>query len=128
HAVLVFSQFTRALDLLESCVKKEKLDFLRIDGKTPSQKRKGIVASFQDPNGPPIFLISLKTGGVGLNLTRAAYVMHLDPWWNPAVERQATDRAHRIGQRQTVFVNRLLMRHSVEEKIMALKARKQALF
>ena len=128
HAVLVFSQFTRALDLLQHHLTAEKARFLRIDGKTPSNKRKGIVDAFQSPEGAPVFLISLKTGGVGLNLTRAAYVMHLDPWWNPAVERQATDRAHRIGQRQTVFVNRLLMRHSVEEKIMELKARKQALF
>ena len=70
----------------------------------------------------------LKTGGAVLNLTRAGYVFHFDPWWNPAVENQASDRAHRIGQRQTVFVNRLLMRHTIEEKMMELKKRKQALY
>jgi len=128
HAVLLFSQFTRALDLLEKHLKDSNLPYVRIDGKTPSKKRKGIIASFQQEDGPPVFLISLKTGGVGLNLTRASYVFHLDPWWNPAVERQATDRAHRIGQKNKVFVNRVLMRHSVEEKIMELKAQKQALF
>ncbi len=128
HAVLLFSQFTRALDLLEHHMKDAAIPYVRIDGKTPSPKRRTIIAKFQDPTGPPVFLISLKTGGVGLNLTRASYVFHLDPWWNPAVERQATDRAHRIGQRNTVFVHRVLMRHSVEEKIMALKAEKQALF
>jgi len=128
HAVLLFSQFTRALDMLEKHLKDANLDYVRIDGKTPSQKRKPIIAKFQKPDGPPVFLISLKTGGVGLNLTRASYVFHLDPWWNPAVERQATDRAHRIGQQNTVFVNRVLMKHSVEEKIMELKAQKQALF
>ena len=75
-----------------------------------------------------IFLFSLKTGGAGLNLTRASYVYHLDPWWNPAVENQASDRVHRIGQKQSVFVHRLIMRHTVEEKMIALKKAKQAIF
>jgi len=101
---------------------------LRLDGKTPLKKRKLIVETFQNDPHPHIFLVSLKAGGVGLNLTRAQYVFHVDPWWNPATENQATDRAHRIGQTHNVFIQRLLMRHTVEEKMMALKARKQALF
>jgi non-specific serine/threonine protein kinase len=99
-----------------------------MDGRTPVAKRKGIVAGFQDPDGPPFFFISLKTGGVGLNLTRANYVFHLDPWWNPAVENQATDRAHRIGQKRSVFVQRLIMQHSIESRMMELKNRKADLF
>lgn len=128
HAALVFSQFTRSLNLVEKAFATRKIDYLRIDGKTAQAKRKAHVAAFQKKDGPPFFLISLKTGGVGLNLTRASYVFHLDPWWNPAVENQASDRAHRIGQKEHVFVNRLLMRHTVEEKMMLLKQRKKALF
>jgi superfamily II DNA or RNA helicase len=128
HAALIFSQFTRALDLLGAHLKARDLDYLRIDGTTPMKDRKARVAAFQSGPGAGFFLISLKTGGVGLNLTRASYVFHLDPWWNPAVENQASDRAHRIGQTQHVFVQRLLMRHTVEEKMMLLKARKRALF
>ena len=99
-----------------------------MDGKTPVAKRKDIISSFQDEEKVPFFLISLKTGGVGLNLTRANYVFHLDPWWNPATENQASDRAHRIGQKNKVFIQRILMRGSVEEKMMELKKEKQALF
>jgi hypothetical protein len=128
HAVLVFSQFTRALDLLQAVLAQAQMPLLRLDGKTPAKKRKTIVQTFQEDDQPHIFLISLKAGGVGLNLTRANYVYHLDPWWNPAVENQAADRAHRIGQKQTVFIQRLLMRHSIEEKMMALKNKKQELF
>lgn len=128
HAALVFSQFTKTLDVLEPTLAAAGLDFVRLDGSTPVSARKKRIASFMEPKGPPVFLISLKAGGVGLNLTRASYVFHVDPWWNPAVENQATDRAHRIGQDQTVFVNRLIMRHSIEEKMMVLKERKQALF
>jgi superfamily II DNA or RNA helicase len=128
HSALIFSQFTRTLDLVERALQKQGIAFLRMDGTTPQAQRKVRVAAFQKGKGPAFFLISLKTGGVGLNLTRASYVFHLDPWWNPAVENQASDRAHRIGQTQRVFVNRLLMRHTVEEKMMLLKQRKQALF
>jgi len=128
HAALVFSQFTKTLNALEPVLVEAKVPFLRLDGKTPTAKRKGLVESFQSEDGPPVFLISLKAGGVGLNLTRAAYVFHIDPWWNPAVENQATDRAHRIGQQHTVFVQRLIMRHSIEEKMIELKARKQELY
>ncbi|PXA03124.1 hypothetical protein DDZ13_13735 [Coraliomargarita sinensis] len=128
HAALVFSQFIGGLDGLEAEAAARGLDYLRMDGRTPVAKRKGIVAEFQSAGGPPFFLISLKTGGVGLNLTRANYVFHLDPWWNPAVENQATDRAHRIGQRQAVFVQRLIMEHSIESRMMELKNRKADLF
>ena len=128
HSALVFSQFTKALDQLEKHLKAAGIDFLRLDGSTPQQKRKELVETFQSGKGPSLFLISLKAGGAGLNLTRASYVFHLDPWWNPAVENQASDRAHRMGQKRTVFIQRLLMRHTVEEKIMELKARKSELF
>ena len=128
HAALVFSQFLKALDLTAAALEAAGLPFLRMDGSTPSAERKKLVQSFQSGSSPGIFLISLKTGGTGLNLTRASYVYHLDPWWNPAVENQASDRVHRIGQKSSVFVHRLIMRHTVEEKMMALKQRKQALF
>ena len=86
------------------------------------------MAAFQRGEQPSVFLLSLKAGGQGLNLTKASYVFHLDPWWNPAVENQASDRAHRIGQQRTVSIVRILMRHSIEEKMMALKQRKLDLY
>ena len=128
HAVLVFSQFVKALDLAQDALAAAGLGFLRLDGSTPAAKRKALVEAFASGDSPGIFLLSLKAGGAGLNLPRASYVYHLDPWWNPAVEAQANARAHRIGQSRSVYVQRLLMRHTVEEKIMALKARKEALF
>ena len=128
HCAVVFSQYTRALDQLEQAAQERGLPHLRMDGKTPTQKRKQLVESFQNDSEVKFFFISLKTGGVGLNLTRANYVFHLDPWWNPAVENQASDRAHRIGQTRTVFIQRLLMRQTIEEKMMELKRRKQKLF
>lgn len=128
HAALVFSQFTKALDRLETELKAADIPFQRLDGSTPQEKRKKLVETFQTGKGPGVFLISLRAGGAGLNLTRASYVFHLDPWWNPAVENQASDRAHRMGQKSTVFIQRLLMLHTVEEKIMQLKAKKRALF
>ena len=128
HSVLVFSQFTSYLDIVEAGFKQHKLPYLRLDGSTPVVQRKGLVNSFQKSDEPLVFLISLKAGGKGLNLTRATYVYHLDPWWNPAVENQASDRAHRIGQTAKVTVTRLLMRHTVEEKMMALKERKLKLY
>ncbi len=128
HSAIVFSQFTVFLDVLEEELQKERLDYLRMDGSTPTAKRKSLIDAFQCGAGPPIFLVSLKTGGVGLNLTRASYVFHLDPWWNPAVENQASDRVHRIGQKKNVFVTRLLMQHTIEEKMVLLKKRKAALY
>lgn len=128
HSVLVFSQFTSFLDLVEPALEKQKLPFLRLDGSTPVGERKNLVETFQKSDEPLVFLLSLKAGGRGLNLTRATYVVHLDPWWNPAVENQASDRAHRIGQTRKVTVLRLLMRHTVEEKMMLLKGRKERLY
>ncbi|MBL9113535.1 MAG: DEAD/DEAH box helicase [Verrucomicrobiaceae bacterium] len=128
HAALVFSQFTRALDHLEHHLRDTGIAFQRLDGSTPTDNRRKLVENFQKQTGPAVFLISLRAGGAGLNLTRASYVFHLDPWWNPAVENQASDRAHRMGQQNTVFIQRLLMLNTIEEKIMQLKVRKRALF
>ncbi|MEK7747717.1 MAG: DEAD/DEAH box helicase [Nitrospirota bacterium] len=128
HSALVFSQFTSFLDIVEERLKKQAIPFLRLDGKTPTVKRKELVQRFQGGEHPTVFLLSLKAGGQGLNLTRASYVFHLDPWWNPAVENQATDRAHRIGQTQKVSITRILMRHTIEEKMMVLKQKKLALY
>lgn len=128
HGALVFSQFIGGLDQMEVVAKERGIKYLRMDGKTPVSKRKEIVQLYQSGKGPAFFFISLKTGGVGLNLTRANYVYHLDPWWNPAVENQASDRAHRIGQTRAVFVQRLIMQHSIEARMLELKARKAELF
>jgi superfamily II DNA or RNA helicase len=122
--VLLFSQFTGMLALIEEELKKIKLDYVKLTGDT--QDRAKPVKRFQ--NGEvPLFLISLKAGGTGLNLTAADTVIHYDPWWNPAVERQATDRAHRIGQDKPVFVYKLITTGTVEEKILHLQTRKQEL-
>lgn len=128
NAALVFSQFIGGLDQMEAIARERGVDYLRMDGRTPVGQRREIVRSFQSGDGPSFFFISLKTGGVGLNLTRANYVFHLDPWWNPAVENQASDRAHRIGQTRSVFVQRLIMQHSIEARMLELKARKAELF
>ncbi len=126
HRALVFSQFTGHLDLVEAALRADGVSLLRLDGSTPIKARAERVAAFQAGEGD-LFLISLKAGGSGLNLTGADYVIHLDPWWNPAVEDQATDRAHRIGQTRPVTVYRLVVKDSIEEKILALHASKRAL-
>ncbi len=128
HSALIFSQFTSFLDVVEEELRSRGFPLFRLDGSTPVPKRKEIVEAFQGSVEPSAFLLSLKAGGQGLNLTRATYVFHLDPWWNPAVENQASDRSHRIGQTKKVIVTRLLMRHTVEEKMTALKMRKLALY
>lgn len=128
HSALVFSQFTSFLDILEEELVREGIPHFRLDGSTPTPKRKRLVEGFQNGERPSVFLLSLKAGGQGLNLTRASYVFHLDPWWNPAVENQASDRAHRIGQKNKVTVTRILMHHTIEEKMMTLKKKKLALF
>jgi superfamily II DNA or RNA helicase len=126
HRALVFSQFTGHLDLVEAALRERGVKLLRLDGSTPAKERARRVEAFQAGEGE-LFLISLKAGGSGLNLTGADYVIHLDPWWNPAVEDQATDRAHRIGQTRPVTVYRLVLRDSIEEGILALHAAKRTL-
>ena len=128
HSALVFSQFTSFLDILQEDMEKHEIAFLRLDGSTQVKKRKHLIEKFQNGHGPSIFLLSLKAGGQGLNLTKASYVFHLDPWWNPAVENQASDRAHRIGQKNKVTITRILMRHTIEEKMMVLKKKKLELY
>ena len=125
HQALVFSQWTSLLDLVEPALRAAGIAFTRLDGST--RDRAGVVAAFSDPAGPPVLLISLRAGGTGLNLTAADHVFLLDPWWNPAVEDQAADRAHRIGQTRPVLVHRLVARDSVEEAMLALQARKRGL-
>lgn len=126
HSVLVFSQFTSFLGLIQRALKEARLSFLYLDGSIPLKQREQLVSDFQRGKSP-IFLISLKAGGVGLNLTAANYVIHLDPWWNPAIEQQATDRAYRIGQTQAVTVYHLISHHTIEEKILRLHESKRAL-
>jgi superfamily II DNA or RNA helicase len=126
HKALVFSQWTSLLDRVEPALQEAGLPFLRIDGSTSD--RGGMVSRFQAADGPPVMLISLKAGATGLNLTAADHVFLLDPWWNPSVEAQAADRAHRIGQQRPVMVYRLVSQGTVEEKILALQAQKRALF
>jgi superfamily II DNA or RNA helicase len=124
--VLVFSQFTEMLTLVEAELTALGLPYLTLTGDTPVRARGAVVRRFQ-AREVPVLLLSLKAGGVGLNLTAADTVIHLDPWWNPAVEQQATDRAHRIGQDQPVFVYKLVVDGSIEERMLALQARKSAL-
>ena len=124
--VLVFSQFTELLDLIAEQLQALALPFLSLTGKTPPKARASVVQRFQAQE-VPVLLLSLKAGGIGLNLTTADTVVHMDPWWNPAVEEQATARAHRIGQDQPVFVYKLVVQGSIEERMLELQARKQAL-
>ena len=124
HRLLVFSQFVGVLALLKERLEAEKIDYCYLDGSTVN--RAAVVERFQTQATIPVFLISLKAGGVGLNLTGADTVIHFDPWWNPAVEDQATDRAHRIGQTKVVTSYKLITRDTVEEKILTLQNRKRA--
>jgi SNF2 family DNA or RNA helicase len=121
----VFSQWTSLLDRVEPVLRGAGLAFTRLDGST--RDRAGVVAQFQSESGPPVLLVSLRAGGTGLNLTAADSVFILDPWWNPAVEEQAADRAHRIGQTRPVFVYRLVSTDTVEERVLALQQHKRAL-
>ena len=125
HKVLVFSQWTSFLDLIEPALEDNRWAYTRLDGSTAD--RQAVVDRFQDPNGPPVMLLSLKAGGTGLTLTAADHVVLMDPWWNPAVEDQAADRAHRIGQDKPVFIHRLVAADTVEEKILALQEDKRRL-
>jgi len=125
HKALVFSQWTSLLDRIEPILNEREIGFVRLDGSTT--KRGEVVAEFQDPEGPPVILLSLKAGGTGLNLTAADHVFLMDPWWNPAVEDQAADRAHRIGQDKPVMVYRMVAHDTVEDRILALQGHKRAL-
>jgi superfamily II DNA or RNA helicase len=126
HRALVFSQFVDHLSLVRASLDADNISYQYLDGSTPVKTRQEQVAAFQRGEGE-LFLISLKAGGTGLNLTAADYVIHLDPWWNPAVEDQASDRAHRIGQLRPVTVYRLVAANTIEEKIVALHTQKRAL-
>jgi SNF2 family DNA or RNA helicase len=126
HRALVFSQFTRFLALVREALDARDIPYQYLDGATPPRVRDRTVEEFQRGEGG-LFLISLKAGGTGLNLTAADYVIHLDPWWNPAVEDQATDRAHRIGQSRPVMVYRIVATGTIEEQILALHGEKRTL-
>ncbi len=126
HRVLVFSQFTRHLGLVREALATREISYLYLDGSTPQAQRSALVESFQRGDAP-VFLISLKAGGTGLNLTAADYVVHLDPWWNPAVEDQASDRAHRIGQDKPVTIVKLVAQGTIEERVLSLHGHKRRL-
>lgn len=126
HQALVFSQYVRYLSLVREVLDQKKIPYQYLDGSTPASERKKQVQDFQEGKSP-LFLLSLKAGGSGLNLTAADYVIHMDPWWNPAVEDQASDRAHRMGQTRPVTIYRLIMKNTIEEKIMALHESKRNL-
>ncbi|MEI7563825.1 MAG: C-terminal helicase domain-containing protein, partial [bacterium] len=126
HRVLLFSQFTSMLSIIKSELDSMKIGYHYLDGSTPSEERMRLVNSFNAGENK-IFLLSLKAGGTGLNLTGADVVIHYDPWWNPAVEDQATDRAYRIGQTNSVSVYKLITRGTLEEKIFAMQEKKKAL-
>ncbi len=126
HRALIFSQFTQHLDLIRQALDKRGISYQYLDGATPAAMRQQRVDAFQNGDGDA-FLISLKAGGTGLNLTAADYVIHMDPWWNPAVEDQATDRAHRIGQDKPVMVYRIIARGTIEDEILSLHETKRDL-
>ena len=126
HRILLFSQFKSMLEILQTRLMEEGISYVTITGSTPKERRLLLVKEFNE-GSVPVFLISLKAGGVGLNLTGADVVIHYDPWWNFAVQNQATDRAHRIGQTKKVTVYKLIARGTVEEKIQKLQEAKKDL-
>ena len=126
HKLLLFSQFTSMLDRLAERLKKEQIRYHMLTGATDKAKRAEMTASFAEDE-IPVFLISLKAGGTGLNLTASDIVIHFDPWWNLAVQNQATDRAHRIGQKCLVNVYKLVMKDTIEENIIKLQEKKKEL-
>jgi non-specific serine/threonine protein kinase len=127
HKFLIFSQFTEMLQLIKAQFEESGIRYSYLDGSTPLPKRKEEVTQFTEDPSIKAFLISLKAGGVGLNLTVADYVYLVDPWWNPAAEQQAIDRAHRIGQTRKVFAYKMICKDSVEEKILKLQEKKKML-
>ena len=126
HQALVFSQYVSYLTLVRKTLDNKNIPYQYLDGSTPAEMRKKQVQAFQEGQSP-LFLLSLKAGGSGLNLTAADYVIHLDPWWNPAVEDQASDRAHRLGQTRPVTIYRLIMKNTIEERILELHKSKRDL-
>jgi non-specific serine/threonine protein kinase len=125
HKILIFSQFVGMLSLIRKQLERKGVNYSYLDGQT--RNRQEVVEDFQNNEEKRVFLISLKAGGVGLNLTAADYVYLVDPWWNPAVEQQAIDRTHRIGQTQKVFAYKMICKDTVEEKILKLQEKKKAL-
>lgn len=125
HKILIFSQFLKMLDLIREHLEKHKISYEYLDGKTQDREEK--VNHFQEDENCRVFLMSLKAGGVGINLTEADYVYLVDPWWNPAVEQQAIDRTHRIGQKKNVFAYRMICKDTIEEKILLLQEKKKDL-
>lgn len=127
HKLLVFSQFTEMLHIIKKELELAGITYCYLDGSTPGEKRKVEVNRFQEDESIKVFLISLKAGGVGLNLTAADYVYLVDPWWNPAAEAQAIDRTHRIGQTRKIFAYKMICKDTVEEKILQLQQKKKSL-
>ena len=123
--ILLFSQFTSVLDSIKKTLNENKINYYYLDGSTKAQERIKLVNDFNSRNDVSVFLISLKAGGTGLNLTSADMVIHFDPWWNPAIEDQATDRAHRFGQKSNVEVIKLIAKGTIEEKILKLQEDKK---
>ena len=125
---MIFSQFTSMLEIMEDELRKEKTDYYKLTGSTSKEERIQLVETFNRPeNKVSVFLISLKAGGTGLNLTAADIVIHFDPWWNLAAQNQATDRAHRIGQQNVVNVYKLIAKDTIEENILKLQEKKREL-
>ena len=127
HKALIFSQFLGMLSLIKGKLKEQNIEFEYFDGSTSPADREKAIQNFQNNEDCRVFLISLKAGGVGLNLTAADYVYIVDPWWNPAVEQQAIDRTHRIGQTKNIFAYRMICIDTIEDKILQLQERKKTL-
>jgi non-specific serine/threonine protein kinase len=127
HKVLIFSQFLGMLGLIREKMKEHQIPYEYFDGGTSATERERAIQNFQNNESCRVFLISLKAGGVGLNLTAADYVYIVDPWWNPAVEQQAIDRTHRIGQTKNIFAYRMICVDTIEDKILQLQERKKVL-
>jgi SNF2 family DNA or RNA helicase len=128
HKTLIFSQFVKHLSIYKSYLESKNIPHLMLTGQSSAQNREKMIHAFQTTNDFPVFLISLKAGGVGLNLTAADFVFMLDPWWNPAVEQQAINRTHRIGQNKKVISYKFITQDTIEEKILALQQKKTNLF
>ena len=128
ESVIVFTQFLSTLGRIKGELEKLKVPAFVLQGNVSAKDRVKLISEFQEHPAPAVMLMTLKTGGVGLNLTKASVVYHLEPWWNPAVENQATDRAHRMGQTKDVKVYNLLIEGSLEERIADLKIKKQGSF